>query len=177
MSSERLKKMASRVALTARIGYIIAIVAMLLQTLSLLWLTIMPNKFIKFFDKVRIYEPFVTNIKDHALTLFELSSGIIAVALLFVILRQTEKVFASIATDFSLSLVSHNIKILSLTFLLEAIAVPVMKIVAYTVFLKSDSPTGLFDLSAIVISLFLWYLGQTIQTKSIEKEENKERIE
>ena len=62
---------------------------------------------------------------------------------------------------------------ISLIFLLEGISVPVMKIIAYTVFLKSDSPAGLFDISAVVISLFLWYLGQTIQTKSIEKEENK----
>ena len=174
MSSERLKKMAGRVALSARIGYILVVISMFLQTICLLWLTIMPNKLIKFFDKVRIYEPFITSIKNNALTLFELSSGIVAMIFLFVILRKIEKIFISISTDFALHLVAQNIKILSIIFLIERTFVPIMKAVAYTVFLKSDIPTGIFDISAIVISGFLWYLGQTIQTKSIEKEENKE---
>lgn len=175
MSSQRLKKLAARIALGARIGYILTVISMLLQSVSLLWLTIMPNKFISFFDKVRIYEPFITDIKNNALSLFELSSGIISLVFLFVVLRNVEKIFLSIAKDFTLHFVAHEIKVLSACFFIEAIAVPVMKILSYTVFLKSDFPTGVFDISALVISLFLWYLGQTIQTKSIEKEENKDK--
>lgn len=169
MSSERLKKLAERISLAARIGYILTVVSLFLQTVSLMWLTIMPNKFIKFFDKIRIYEPFITDIKNDELTLFELSSAIISTVFLFIILKNIEKIFQLVATEFSLSKVAINIKVLSFCFLGEALTVPVMKIVSYSVFVKSNTPTGMIDLSALVVAGVLWYIGQVIQTKAVEK--------
>ncbi|MBQ7897914.1 MAG: hypothetical protein IJ323_05750 [Clostridia bacterium] len=169
MSSERLKKAAERFALGTKIAYIITVIAIFLQTVSLIWLTIMPNKFIKFFDSVRIYEPFITNIKNSALSLFELSTGIVAFLFLFVILRCLEKILLSLKEELNLFKVGANIKTLSLYFLSEAIAVPILKVITYSIFVKETVPAGILDVSALVMAGVLWYIGQVLQTKSVEK--------
>ena len=169
MSSERLKKAAERIALGSKIAYILIVVAIFLQTVSLVWLTIMPNKFIKFFDNVRIYEPFITNIRNSALSLFELSTGIVAFLFLFVILRNVEKIFLLLKEELNLYKVGVNVKVLSLYFLAEAVSVPVLKMISYSVFLKDSVPAGILDVSALVMAGVLWYIGQALQTKAVEK--------
>ena len=169
MSSERLKKSAERVVLGIKIANILTVISVILQCITLVWLTIMPNKFINFFEKVRFYEFYVTDIDNTSLSFFELSSGIAAFLFLFVILGKAKELFLSIAKGDSVLSVSEVLKKLSLYFIAESLFVPVMRIIAFSVFIKDMPQTVAFDISSLVIALALWFLSKSMETESVEK--------
>lgn len=169
MSLQRLKTMALNVALFSKIGYILTVVSVLLQSITLLWLTVMPNKLIHFFEKVRIYEPFVTDIDNTKLSFFELSTGIIAFLFLFIILRKTETLFSDFGDKPDFLNCGMQVKNLSALFFIQSISLPIIKTVAYLVFLKEKAPFGILNISSLVLALLLWFAGQCLQTKFVEE--------
>lgn len=170
MSSERLKKTALRLALGLKIINILILIGIILQTVSLLWLTVFPNKLVRFFEMVRIYEPFVSDIGSAKTSLFELSSGVVTYLFLFVIVKKLKDVFHSLSISLHLSEVAQDVKRIAICFLLEAMSVPLLKIIFYSSFMRGDMPSGVLDLNAVFLSGFLWLIAQIIQTKSVEKD-------
>ena len=169
MSSERLKKNAEMIVLGIKIANILTIISVVLQSITLLWLTIMPNKLIHFFEKVRIYEFYVTDIDNTELSFFELSSGIAAFLFLFVILSKAKELFEGLAKGDGVLSFSEILKKLSLYFLAESVFVPVMRIISFSVFIKNMPSTAAFDISSFVIALALWFLSKAMDTESVEK--------
>lgn len=169
MSLDRLKNLAVKIALFSKIGYILTVISIFIQSITLLWLTVMPNKFTSFFEKVRIYEPFVTDIHDAKLSLFELSVGIVAFLFLFVILRKTEAIFLGFSEEENILLLGSQLKNLSVLFLLESFFVPIIKTVSYIVFLREKAPFGIVDFSSLTLAIVLCFIAQWLQTKSVEE--------
>lgn len=171
MSSQRLKKLASRLAFSSKILYILSVISIFLQSVSLLWLTLMPNKLTRFFARVRIYEPFVTNIDNQKLSLYELAVGIITAVFLFLILRRLEFLFKSLSNDLDIFKAGESIKLVSIYFFTESLLLPFLKFISYAIFIKEKLHSPLFDPTLFVLSGLLWYIGRTLQTKSVEKGE------
>lgn len=169
MSLERLKKNAERIIIGINVLNVITVVSVILQTVTLLWLTIMPNKFIKFFDKVRIYEFFVEDIDNVQFSLFELSTGIVAFLFLFVILSRAKEMFSKISNGDSVFTFSEALKRLSLYFFAEALFVPIVRVISSSVFIKDIPSIAAFDISSFVVALCLWFLSKMIETQSVEK--------
>ncbi len=171
MSSQRLMKLASRLAFYSKILYILTIISIFLRSVSLLWLTLMPNKFIRFFSKVRIYEPFVTDIDNTKISLYELTVGIIAAIFLFLILRRIELIFNAFSINLDIFGAGEAIKTVSLYFFAQSIILPFIKFISHVIFIKERLHSPLFEPSLFVLAGLLWYIGRTLQTKSVEKGE------
>ncbi len=169
MSLERLKNTAVKIALFSKVFYILTVISVLIQSVTLLWLTVMPNKLVTFFEKVRIYEPFVTDIDNTKLSFFELSTGIVQFLFLFVILRKLEKLFIGFGDTIDYLDCGTKLKNISLVFFSQSIFIPFLKTVSYIVFLKEKAPFGVVDFSSLLLALVLWFVAQWLQTKSVEE--------
>lgn len=170
MSLERLKKYSERFALISKILYIAILLLIICQTISFVWQALMPNKLNGFFDIFRIYAPFISNIDNNSLCLYELSILIFNNLFLFVILLNLNKLFGKFTLSLSLEAITPEIKKLSLILIAESAIMPIMKNVCYSVFIKLHVPTGSFDFCPLVIGALLYFVAIVIESKSVIKE-------
>lgn len=171
MSSERLKKLALRLSFFSKIFYILATISLFLQSATLTWLTVMPNKLGKFFAAFRIYEPFVTNIDNAKISLYELSVGIVTALFVFLILKRLEVMFKALSDELDILKAGEGIRAVSYYFFIQSLILPFIKVIAYAVFTKERLHAPLFDPTAFILALLLWYIGKALETKSVEKTE------
>jgi hypothetical protein len=131
----------------------------------------MPNKFGKFFASFRIYEPFVTDIDNLKISLFELALGIITTLFVFLILRRLEVLFKSLSEELDIFKAGEGIKTTAYYFLTESLVLPFIKVISFSVFTGEKLYAPLFDPTAFILSVVLCYIGRTLQTKAVEKTE------
>lgn len=173
MSLERLKKLCERAALWTKVLIIISIVMIVCQTLCLLWQALMPGKLDGFFDTVKLYLPFMSDKNNTPLSLFELAGSLFNSLFLFVILTVIRKALVKLSADLSLSGISAELKQISLLLIADSMAVPLMKMICYAVFLRQSAPHGTFDPLPVIAGALFYLISVVIQSKAVLKE-NKE---
>ncbi len=169
MSLERLKKYSENIAKITKILIILILAVIACETVSFMWQALMPGKLTKFFNVFRIYAPFISNIDNNALCLFELAGNLFNNLFIFLILVYIRRLFIRFSEDLSLENTVPYIKRISVILLAESIAVPAMKIVCYTTFVNLPVPTGTFDLCPVTVSIFLFFLAVMIESTSVVK--------
>lgn len=170
MSLERIKKYCRRIAKAAKILMIIMLIIIVCQAICFLWQSLMPGKLNSFFNVFRIYTLFASNINNNALTLFELGSSLFNGLFVFLMLTVVRRMFLNLAETVSLSSITAEIKQLSLLLIADAIAVPLMRGICYTVFVKLPVPNGTLDLFPIAVGAILYFIAVILQSKAVLKE-------
>ena len=135
-----------------------------------MWQALMPGKLNGFFEVFRIYAPFISNIDNNGLCLFELAGSLFSALFVFLILVMIRRAFKKLSETLSLEDVTHEIKLISVILIIDAIAVPIVKAICYTVFVKLPLPTGTIDLVPIILGSILYFFAIIIQSKSVIKE-------
>lgn len=174
MSLERLKEYSEKLAKLVQVFIVIAVIIIFCETVCFVWQAIMPGKLHSFFNTVKLYLPFITDIDNNALCLFELAVSIFKNLFAFVILTVAKRMFLKFSKTFSLGSITAEIKTLALILIADALALPLMKIISYQIFTKEVIPSGTFDVSPIFIGGLLYYIALVIQSKSVFKEENND---
>lgn len=170
MSLERLKKYCERIAKISKILTVIMIIIIACQTLCLSWQALMPGKFNKLFNVIRIYEPFVSNIDNNALSLYELGGSLFNSLFIYLMMTVIRKMFLKLGENVSLSSVTHEMKVLASLLIADSIALPLVKAICYNVFLNASLPDGIIDLCPIIIGALLYFIAIIIQSKAVLKE-------
>lgn len=170
MSLERIKKYCENIVKTIKVLIILILVIIGCEIICFMWQALLPGKLIGFFNIFRIYSPFISNIDNNALCLFELSGSMVNNIFIFMMLYVSYHMFQKLAETVSLSKVTYEMKILSLLLIADAIAVPVVKVICYWVFVKLPVPSGMFDMMPIAIGAILYFVAIIIQSKAVLKE-------
>ena len=169
MSLERLKKLTEKLTLSSKVLYIVTFILMICQTISFLWISLMPNKLNAFFNIFRIWAPFVSDINNIPLSRLELSLALIKCIFLFLILLNIHEIFKKLSVRLDSADIIRELKCLSLIFLSESIVLPILRAIVWTIYLKTSHPLGLLDFTPLAVSLVLYYIAIFIQSKSVEK--------
>lgn len=170
MSLERLKKYCERIAKISKILTVIMVILIACQTLLFTWQALMPGKLNGFFNVFRIYAPFISNIDNNALCLYELGGSLFNNLFIFVMLTIIRKMFLRLSENVSLSSVTHEMKVLASILIADAIAVPVVKAICYNVFIKALLPAGIIDLCPVIIGALMYFIAIIIQSKAVLRE-------
>lgn len=172
MSLERLKKYIQRLALTSKVLYIITLIILLCETISFLWLSLMPNKLTSFFNVFRIWAPFVTNLDNTALSRYELATGIVQHVFLFLIFLTLRETFLKLEPNLNFSDIARQLKKLSLIFIAESLILPVFKTVSCNVYLGNAVPLETVDMCPVIIGALLYFFSIFALSKSVEIKED-----
>ncbi len=170
MSLERLKKYCERISKISKILTVIMVIIIACETVCFMWQALMPGKLNGFFNVFRIYAPFISNIDNNALCLFELAVSLFNNMFLFLMLTVTKKMFVKLSDNVSLSLVTHEMKELAWVLISSSILIPIVKTVCYTVFLKLPSPMMSYNIVPVAVGGILYFIAVIIQSKAILKE-------
>ena len=170
MSLERLKKYSSKIALISKVLYIITLIFIIWETVIFMWQALMPNKLGGFFDTLKLYKPFVTNIDNNPLSLFELAGGIFKSLFLYLMLKTAHKIFSVLKEDLEIEKITRDIRILSSIFIAESLLVPLIKTICHYIFVGTHIPMGAFDLCPLVIGAFLYFIALFIDSTSVTKQ-------
>lgn len=173
MSLERIKKYCENIAKAIKWLTVLILVIIVCESICFMWQALMPGKLNGFFNIFRIYAPFISNIDNNALCLFELAGSLFNNLFIFLMLHVSSRLFKKLAETVSLSTVTHELKAVSLLLIAESIAVPVLKTVCYTVFVKLPIPSGMFDLMPITIGAILYFVAVIIQSKAVLKDDRE----
>ena len=177
MSLERLKKLTLRITTLAKVLHVITVIMLICELVSFLWLSIMPNKLSGFFHIVRVWAPFISNVEDVQLSLFELAGTLVNHVFLFLILGTTEKAFRHLSVHMNILDTIKDLKKIAFLFLGDAIILPLVKSVSYSVFLGEHIPHGIFDDCSIIVSAIIYFLSVFIESRSVEVSEEKKEEE
>ena len=174
MSLERLKGYSEKFAKLSLVLIAAIVTIIVCETICFMWQALMPGKLHSFFSTVKLYLPFITDIDNNALCLYELGISIFKNLFAFVILTVARRMFLKFSKTISLGSVTSEIKTLALILIADAVALPVMKLVSYNIFTKEVIHSGIFDVSPIILGALLYYIALVIQSKSVFKEETEE---
>ncbi len=167
MSLERLKKYSDKIAKIAKILYYVMILIIFCETVSFAWQALMPGKLTNFFNIFRIYAPFISNIDNNALCLFELAGNLFNNLFIFAVFHIIHKTFKIFSANLNIEEIVPHIKKLAVILIAESFAVPIMKSIAYAVFVKLPVPTGTLDFCPVIIGLLLYFIAIMIQSTYI----------
>lgn len=170
MSLERLKKYCEKIAKVTRILFILMIIIIVCESICFMWQALMPGKLTAFFNAFRIYAPFISDIDNNALCLFELGGTLFNNVFVFMILNVLYKMFSILKETISLSSITHELKVLASLLIAESIAVPIVKMVCYSVFVKLPIPSGTIDVIPAIVGSVLYFIAVIIQSKAVLKE-------
>ncbi len=170
MSLERLKKYCERIAKICKTLTVIMIIIILCETVCFMWQALMPGKLNGFFGIFRIYAPFISDIDNNALCLYELAVSLFNNIFLFLMLTVSKKIFVKLSDNVSLSTATHEMKELAWVLIASAIITPIMTAVCYTVFLKLPTPMLSYDFVPVAVGGILYFIAVIIQSKAILKE-------
>ena len=159
MSIERLKKYLSRFKVASFVLSIITLILIGVEILLFTWQTLMPGKFVKFFSAIKLYVPFTSNIDNNPQSLFELAGGILSLICLYLVMRLFADIFGKLCETLSLSEVTLKLRQLSYVVIGEALLVPLIKKLAYFVFLDTSAPKGTHSWSMILVGFFIYFIA------------------
>lgn len=173
MSLERIQEYCGKFARITKILTIITVAVIVCETLCLVWLALIPGKLNTFFNVIRIYAPFTTNINNTALCLFELAVNLTQSLLVFVMLNLLRQMFLRVEKTISLGSVTQHIKSLSIVLMADSVIIPVMKKVSCSIFMNQPVPSGIVDLCPLIMGATLYFIAIIIQSKSVFKDEEQ----
>lgn len=170
MSLERIKKYCEKFATASKVLIILTVILIICQTICFMWQALMPGKLTRFFDVIRIYELFTSNIDNNPLALYELGIHLFSSLFVFLMLVTLKALFLRLAKTVSLSTVTHEMKKLAVLLAVHSVAVPFMESVCYKIFIKQPMISTAFDLFSIVTAGVLYFIAVIIQSKAVLKE-------
>lgn len=164
MSIERLKKYLSRFKVASFVLSIVTLILIGVEFLLFTWQTLMPSKLLKFFSTIKLYVPFTSNIDNNPQSLFELAGGILSLICLYLVLKLCADLFGKLCETLSLSEATVKLRQLSYVIIGEALLVPLIKKLAYFVFLDTSAPKGTHSWSMAVVGLFIYFVAVFIDS-------------
>lgn len=173
MSIERLKKYLSRFKVVSFILSIVTLILIGVEFLLFTWQTLMPGKLVKLFSAIKLYVPFTSNIDNNPQSLFELAGGILSLVCLYLVLRIFADLFGKLRETLSLSEATTKLRQLSYVIIGESLIVPLMKKLAYFVFLDTNAPKGTHSWSMVIVGLFIYFIAIFIDSTAAANIKNK----
>lgn len=135
----------------------VLIIELFLQLVCMLWVTLMPDKLAHFFEVVRIWRPFITDMYSFGKATAELCSSMLSYAFAIYFTKIAYDIFTSLEKTNTLP--ADKIKNVGLGVIVSAVVIPLVRNKAFSVFVNAGYVRDGFNVGMIIIGVVIFTLS------------------